>query len=1470
MTPNVSKRTDPGFGKDPLVLIYDGLPMAVGTNTALAALLVTVLWTVVDPLVAGSWLSLVVAAQAGRLGLWWHRRRDQDLEPNGASKWLTRFRLGAIGTGGLWGAAAWMLFPADALMYQAFLAFVLAGLTAGALASLAPDRASLLGFVGLALSPLALRFLAQGSAMHLVMATMLLLYMAFIASSAGRLRSLMTENFALARHAEEKAGESLRYSEVQKVVGESATRLLAADSKTVDAAIEESLAQAGRLLGVDRAYLMLRSDAGTHVSNTHEWSAPGVAPQKEELQDIPVAIAPWWWRKMDDGEMLAIPDVATMPPEAAQEQAVFESLGLRALCAFPVRVGTKTAGFIGFDDVSGPRDWSGQAVELLGLMAHLVGSALGRIAGERALDANRHLLQATLESGGSGVLAVDAEGGVLFANGRFHEMWGLPHDLATDGVTRDEDLLASVENLLTDPGGFRERVRSLYRSAEGSEELINLVDGRVFHRHSRPLWDDGGLAGRVWTFYDVTERVDSERRAHVASERLNLAQRFAAIGTYEWDIPSGHVIWTESVYALLGYRDGDFVPSFDRFLALVHPDDRQEVENAVTRSIEADVPYELEHRVVWPDGTSRWLLSQGNVVRNPQGEPTRFLGVTQDIDHQKRVRLALANRERQLLEAQALASLGHWEANLVTGELAWSPEIFRIFGRDPVTFTPTVDAFHASVHPDDRELVLERERRAQETNELDVIHRIVRPDGAVRHVHELARMEVDARGNPVRLLGTVQDVTHRALAEEALLNQSRFQSLVAEVAGHFVSVSAETLPETIDTVLESLGRFFDVDRCDVLFLSHDGSRLAEVYDWCREGVESKVEALDGFSILDAPWYARQIIQERAVVHIPDLEELPPEAAQEKALLEEIGVKSALSVPVQTAARVLGCLGFDATRHGKRWSDQEIAGLSVLAQVLASTVERIAADEATRSATARLALATRNVNLGMWEYDLARDHLVWNQEMHALTGVAPEAFNPTYATWDSLLHPDDRMRTARGVEAARKGALDRRPHPGPAHELAEGRSLDATFRIVRADSGETRWMRGAGTIIVDERGVPSHMAGTVLDITELVRAREDAERANRTKSDFLTSMSHELRTPLNAILGFGQFLEYDETLSGEQRENVQEILRGGDHLLALINEVLDLARVESGVVELSLEPVAVCDVLEECIALMAPLGRERGIGITHQGILQASVRADRTRLRQVLFNLLSNAVKYNREGGTVRVLVNASGPESLRILVRDTGVGIAPDRLDELLQPFNRLGAETGSIEGTGIGLTLTRHLTEAMGGTMGVESRVGVGSTFWVELPREADQAPDHEVPATSGKEFGAGDSGNAASHTALYIEDNRANIKLVTQVLKRIPGLHLLTAVTPEMGIESARAHGPELILLDLNLPGMHGFEVLEILKSDPTLRATPVIALTANAMPRDVERGLAAGFVAYLTKPLDIEHFLNTVRLSLDGETA
>ena len=385
--------------------------------------------------------------------------------------------------------------------------------------------------------------------------------------------------------------------------------------------------------------------------------------------------------------------------------------------------------------------------------------------------------------------------------------------------------------------------------------------------------------------------------------------------------------------------------------------------------------------------------------------------------------------------------------------------------------------------------------------------------------------------------------------------------------------------------------------------------------------------------------------------------------------------------------------------------------------------------------------------------------------------------------------------------------------------------------------------------------------------KLHSATAAAEKANLAKSEFLSRMSHELRTPLGAILGFAQLVESGTPApTPSQKRSIDQILRAGWYLLELINEILDLALIESGRLSLSLEPTSLAEVMRECAAMIEPQAQKRAVTVAFPPTgLPYVVRADRTRLKQVLINLLSNAIKYNRPGGSVVVDCVATSPDRLRLSVRDDGEGLAPEMLAQLFEPFNRLGQEANAEEGTGIGLVVSKRLVELMGGRIGAESTVGKGSVFWFELDQALERWPA-KIPGEPAAAAEVPALGEGQRHTVLYVEDNPANLMLVEDLIARRPGIRLLSAMDGLRGIEIARAARPDVILMDINLPGISGVNAMRILAEDPATAHIPVLALSANANPRDIARGLEAGFFRYLTKPIKVNEFMETLDSALE----
>jgi len=505
-------------------------------------------------------------------------------------------------------------------------------------------------------------------------------------------------------------------------------------------------------------------------------------------------------------------------------------------------------------------------------------------------------------------------------------------------------------------------------------------------------------------------------------------------------------------------------------------------------------------------------------------------------------------------------------------------------------------------------------------------------------------------------------------------------------------------------------------------------------------------------------------------------------------------------------------------------------------------ERKRAEAALHESEARLANAQRIAHLGNWVRDYFNDTLEWSDEVFRIFGHAPRAFAPRKIDLVDACHPDDRDADA----AAMRRAIETRSRYQNDH------------RIIRPD-GEVRWVHQEGEVDYDEAGQPRRTFGTIQDITDakrteelICRSRDAAEAANRAKSAFLSSMSHELRTPLNAVLGFGQVLAGDtlNPLTADQREAVDHMVAGGEHLLSLISDVLELSRIESETLTVTLAPLPAADVLTAALKLAGGLGEKTNVAIRladcDSGL--PPVLADQTRLCQALLNLITNAVKYNRPGGQVIVACEVAGQNRLRFSIADTGYGIRAADKAKLFEPFDRLGQENSDIEGTGIGLTITKQLVEAMGGRIDCVSIEGRGSIFWIDLPVALQGVAKAEpMDVEAGRQ--------ANWRKVLYVEDNDASMTLMEAFLDKVPTVSLIKAATAEQGIELASADPPDIILMDLGLPGIDGIAARQKLRALARTRQIPVVAVTADATPQTAERCLAAGFEDLATKPLNLE---------------
>ncbi len=930
------------------------------------------------------------------------------------------------------------------------------------------------------------------------------------------------------------------------------------------------------------------------------------------------------------------------------------------------------------------------------------------------------------------------------------------------------------------------------------EYRIRRGDGALRWLYTRAIRAPGTGDCRV---LGVTIDITERKRSE---ERLQLATASTGIGIYERDVETGTAYWDPQMFRLFGLPPAATPPKFKEMLQWIHPDDRAQFWQRREELLRADPAGEFEIRVRGADGVERALMIRTTCERTIEGRVTRLAGVAIDVTESRRIARALHEALERLRLATETSGIGTWERNLLTGEARWDPTMYTLYGLNAADGPPTREVAVRMVHPDDRAVVISAWQRIQQvTHAVEFEYRLVKPDGQIVHLNTRGIAEREADGHVTRILGATIDITARQAAQSQLREFDEWLRLAGEATGiGFFQVAADG----------SVRRF---DR-----------QIRIMYGFDPEGPMPTAAQIE------------------AIILPEDRPQM--QAARTRALQSD--------EPVDTEYRIR--LPGGAVRHifTRRVRRCDVSGKPIY--VVGSSVDVTDSRRVQRERDLlydRMQLAAESLGLGIWDWDLLADTSVWNDQMHALYGRRREESGGRI--WSDFVHPDDRERSQAMIMKA----------------IAETGQCDIEFRVVLPDGG-VRWIASRGRVQRDQVGVPVRMIGVSWDVTDkrlaeaALRDKEAAERTSQAKSELLSRVSHELRTPLNAILGFAQVLGLDRKnpLTPVQSDRVRQIESAGWHLLNLINEVLELSRIEAGRLSLSLTSVPLAGAIHESVELISSSAAQCNIAIELHFDAQtpATVRADPTRLKQVLLNLLSNAVKYNRDGGRIDIAIGRAG-HAAQISVRDTGHGMSEQQLAQLFQPFNRLGFETSPIEGSGIGLTITRHLIELMGGRIEVTSRSGEGTEFRVRLPIE------EELPAASSPSGTAVNTAirPASTATVLYVEDNRSNRELVREVLALRPGIRLLEATSGTEGLALAASSLPDLALVDMRLPDMDGIELLRRLRAAVN-GSVPCVVLSADAMPSDRARALQAGFLDYWTKPIVAAEFLQALDRTLSRQ--
>ncbi|MBL0727443.1 PAS domain-containing protein [Piscinibacter sp. HJYY11] len=997
---------------------------------------------------------------------------------------------------------------------------------------------------------------------------------------------------------------------------------------------------------------------------------------------------------------------------------------------------------------------------------------------------------AVLDASSDALALLEDGGRLVWANAGFGHACGQPVGQVTGRSI--ESVLAPLTGPLDWPrwqrdGEHLDRLPLSWRPAGGGVRhgLLTL----------RPLGDAEALPPARWLLrlQDTTELQQLRDEAGRKAELLDMTQEVGRLAVWERDIPGGTGRWSRHMFKIFGLPEGDGTPSFDEIARRVHPDDN--LPETFLASTRAAGRYDHHYRILLPDGSVRRVHSHWEVKTSPEGVPDRAIGLIVDDTEVYRLADAYDKANTHLTLAVQAANISVWRHDLKLDRFFYNDLGFRILGVEPTPDGISRADLRALIHPDDLPGIIASVEQSLRTEEpVDVRARYRRIDGSWAHILTRRAVRRNDKGEPIEFIGVGLDITAEVERLRAASELAEHLQIAVNAAGVGVWSRAPDTPRAHwnEQMFRITGR-----------PQHLGGPTRE--EWINE-----------------------------IVH-------PDDRAAMRAARTMLATDAASFEHECRIVRPDGEIRWLVNRVRRERRD----GMMMVFGVTIDVTERVRAEMALRSVNERVALAARSVGMGTWEWDVDTGEAMWDEAMFRLRGMEPQPQALNAEQRLAMTHPDDLENVKTALRQASRNT-------GP---------TTYEFRVVWPD-GTIRWLASRSTPAPDANGRSTKRIGVNWDVTESRKAEERqrehelALRESQAKSEFLSRMSHELRTPLNAVLGFAQLLLIGkDTLQPQARSKIAHIQSAGEHLLALIDDVLDLSSLESDQLRLDLQPVRLHEVLGEALPLVEALARTHGVTV-HAGSLEGTVTVDRTRLRQMLINLLSNAIKYNRPQGRVTV-TSIVKPDHVLLQVQDTGLGMTPEQLAHLFEPFNRLGRERDGIEGTGIGLAVVKALARRMKGEISVESQAGLGSTFSVRLPRADDAVPATEATPLLSVPVAAAPAARR-SGSVLYIEDNPVNVLLVEELIRMRPGLAFHAAATGMAGVAQAAQLRPDLILIDIQLPDIDGFEVLHHLRQQEATARTPCIALSANAMPDDIERARNAGFSDYWTKPIDFANFL------------
>ncbi|BCL37256.1 PAS domain-containing protein [Nostoc sp. MS1] len=940
--------------------------------------------------------------------------------------------------------------------------------------------------------------------------------------------------------------------------------------------------------------------------------------------------------------------------------------------------------------------------------------------------------------------------------------------------------------------------------------------------------------------HELVERRRVEAELRESEERLRVALEASRMGTWDWHIQTGVITWSENLEALFGLAKGEFDGSFGMFVERIHPEDRDRVLAAVAHAVATGEDYDIEFRVVYPNGTIRWALSQGKVFYDQNGQPLRMAGNDIDITERKRSAQALRDSELKFRQLAENIDAVFWIKEVDEKRVSYvSPAYELLWGLKPEELYANPNNWFNLIHLEDQVSIRQAFEEKAIADQFDEEYRIILPNGKIRWVRDRCFGLKNEAGKVYRFTGIAEDITERKQQE---LNKQFLNQLDLRLR-HLHDAST-----MMWEAISSLGQYLKVNRCSLGKMDRQQGIYILEQEWCRDVASSAgTYQLSDFATLE--FQTTFAANQPAIVHdiITD-----PRTGAFASHYASNQVRAFVAIPCVYQGQLAAVLCISSTK-ARVWTNDEVILLQESVARIWSLIEQTRAMQALRDSDERLNMALNVTGMGVWDWNIKTNEVIWSPQHEILLGYAPGKPYRTYEEWAQRVHPEDLARVEASLQAT----------------MLQKKDYQCDYRVIWPN-GSIQWLTALGRYIYDSEGQAVRMHGVLFDTTNSKQAqierdrlleqekaaRAEAERANRIKDEFLAVLSHELRSPLNPILGWAKLLQHRKFDPQKTASALATIERNAYIQTQLIDDLLDVAKILRGKFSMDETPVNLVMVIEGALDTVRTSAVAKSIFLHPVLAPVGQVSGDSARLQQVVWNLLSNAIKFTPEGGQIDIRLERVGNQA-QISVKDTGKGINPEFLPYIFESFRQEDASTTrKYGGLGLGLAIVRHLVEAHGGTIQADSPgLGQGAKFTVWLPlleTTAQEIPPDELTPEA----------DLTGIKVLIVDDEPDARELIQVVLEQY-GAEVLAATCADEVLASLPSFQPDVFISDIGMPDIDGYALMQQVRSLPPEKRGQIkaIALSAYARVEDQQRSLAVGFQHHMSKPVDLDKLVQTV---------